>query len=79
MLENLARLGIDCLSPRIDAMFASCDDFFFDLASRAKNNKDQNLYFESLREIRTRKPEVTTDFRARFNAGFLSLPQLTGA
>jgi hypothetical protein len=79
MLENLARLGIDCLSPRIDTMFASCDDFFFDLASRAKNNRDQNLYFESLREIRTKKSDITSDFRARFNVGFLSLPQLTGA
>ncbi len=70
MLKKLALLGMDCLSPRMDAMFASCDDFFFDLASRAKNNKDQNLYFESLREIRAKKSSVTADFSRRLGESF---------
>lgn len=77
-LENLTRLTTDTLTPRLEAMFAACDDYFFDLASRAKNNNDQNLYFESLREIRVKKPVVTPDFCRRLSAGFHILAQRSG-
>ncbi len=77
-LENLTRLTTDTLTPRLEAMFASCDDYFFDLASRAKNNNDQNLYFESLREIRVKKPIVAPDFCRRLSAGFNILAQRSG-
>ncbi|MBR9805313.1 DUF1631 domain-containing protein, partial [bacterium] len=36
----------------LDDMFASCDDLYFDLASRAESNTEQNVYFESMREVR---------------------------
>jgi hypothetical protein len=78
LLENLTRLTTDTLTPRLEAMFASCDDYFFDLASRAKNNNDQNLYFESLREIRVKKPVVVPDFCRRLSAGFHILAQRSG-
>ncbi len=77
MLENLARMSTACLSPCIDALFTSCDDFFFDLASRAKSNNDQNLYFEFLREIRAKKSELKTDFCKRVEDGFTSVIQGT--
>ncbi len=77
-LENLTRLTTDTLTPRLEAMFASCDDYFFDLASRAKTNNDQNLYFESLREIRVKKPIVAPDFCRRLSAGFNILAQRSG-
>ena len=77
-LENLTRLTTDTLTTRLEAMFASCDDYFFDLASRAKNNNDQNLYFESLREIRVKKPVVAPDFCRRLSAGFHILAQRSG-
>ena len=77
-LENLTRLTTDTLTPRLEAMFASCDDYFFDLASRAKTNNDQNLYFESLREIRVKKPIVAPDFCRRLSAGFNILAKRSG-
>lgn len=44
-------------------MFASCDDLFFDLSSRAGTNAEQNIYFESMREVRLRKPDVIANFK----------------
>ncbi len=54
----ISRLEQQCSSALLtllDDMFASCDDLFFDLASRATSNTEQNLYFESMREVRVRK------------------------
>ena len=44
----------------LDDMFASCDDLFFDMASRATTNSEQNLYFESMREIRVKTAAART-------------------
>lgn len=54
-VANVAKLEQQCahsVLTLLDDMFASCDDLFFDLASRATNNAEQNLYFESMREVR---------------------------
>ncbi|MBK9468324.1 MAG: DUF1631 family protein [Gammaproteobacteria bacterium] len=58
-------------------MFSACDDFFFDLASRARSNADQNRYFESLREVRLKKTRVAADFLAGVNRDFSGLGQRT--
>lgn len=47
----------------LDQLFASCDDLFFDLSSRAANNNEQNLYFESMRELRIKKNGIITQYR----------------
>ncbi len=54
-------------------MFASCDDLFFDLSSRAGTNAEQNIYFESMREVRMRKPEVINSFKRETEALFVEL------
>jgi len=58
LLADLAREAGGALAPLLESMFGACDDYFFDLASRAKSNQDQNLYFDSLREIRQKKGRV---------------------
>lgn len=70
LLGSLARLTADTLPPMLDSMFSACDDNFFDLASRAKSNQEQNLYFESLREIRAQKKRVVEGFASRLAEGF---------
>lgn len=47
----------------LDDMFASCDDLYFDLASRASSNLEQNLYFESMREVRVKAPSSRKNFQ----------------
>lgn len=73
LLRSLARLAGDTLPPMLEGLFNACDDFFFDLASRAKSNQDQNLYFESLREIRLKKAAVITEFGNLIAARFAAL------
>ena len=61
LLGMLSRITVVALTSHLESMFNACDDLFFDLASRAKSNQDQNLYFESLREIRLRKSTIIAD------------------
>lgn len=79
LLGELARITRQGLQQRLDPMFSACDDFFFDLASRARSNADQNRYFESLREVRLKKTRVAADFLAGVNRDFSGLGQRTAA
>lgn len=57
----------------IEDLFSNCDDLFFDLSSRAASNAEQNLYFESMRELRFKKAAVINAFRQGFEQNFLAL------
>ena len=74
-----SRLEQQCSSALLtllDDMFASCDDLFFDLASRATSNTEQNLYFESMREIRVRKANARIAYQQSVAALFKNTGQL---
>ena len=62
----------------LDDMFASCDDLFFDLASRAQSNLEQNLYFESMREVRIRTEDCRANFEKGLHKGFAEIGQPEG-
>ena len=69
----ISRLEQQCrntLLTLLDDMFASCDDLFFDLASRATTNSEQNLYFESMREVRVRTRSAREDYESGLNSLF---------
>jgi len=51
----------------LDDMFASCDDLYFDLASRASSNVEQNLYFESMREVRVKTRSGRSQFQTNLS------------
>ena len=61
------------LSNHFSHFFSSCDDLFFDLASKAGSNKEQNLYFDSMREVRMKKPQVWTLFKDGYEENFRNL------
>lgn len=61
------------LSNSLEELFASCDDLFFDLSSRAASNNEQNLYFESMRELRVKKHGVINAFRQQLENRFARL------
>ncbi len=79
LLGELARITRQGLQQRLDPMFSACDDFFFDLASRARSNADQNRYFESLREVRLKKARMAADFLAGVEPGFFRIRRAHGA
>ncbi len=61
----------------LEDLFSNCDDLFFDLSSRASSNAEQNLYFESMRELRFKKAGVINAYRQNFEQNFLALTQVS--
>ncbi len=56
----------------VQALFDQADDALFELADRATNNLEQNMYFESMREVRIKRrgieQAVTRDVGENFRA-----------
>ncbi len=67
--DNALVVLLNCL----DDLFSGCDDLFFDLSSRADSNNEQNLYFESMRELRVKKHGVISLFKQNLEQHFGNL------
>jgi Protein of unknown function (DUF1631) len=67
--------SLSILLSYLENLFGSCDDLFFDLSSRAASNTEQNLYFESMRELRVRKNGVIENFKHRMKQVFADFPK----
>ncbi|MBT8149252.1 MAG: DUF1631 domain-containing protein, partial [Gammaproteobacteria bacterium] len=74
-IKRLEKQSSTTLLSLLDDMFASCDDLFFDLASRAQSNLEQNLYFESMREVRVRTEECRQRYKDGLAKSFNELGQ----
>ena len=59
--EAIAR-GKTSLHSLLQAMFDNVDDALFELADRAENNAVQNMYFESMREVRIKRRGMEIGF-----------------
>ena len=57
----------------LENLFAVCDDLFYDLSNRASSNKEQTLYFDSMREIRIKKQGVISTFQQTLTQSFINL------
>ncbi len=62
-VKQLAENTVNVLLNQLTHLFTSCDDLFFDLSSRASSNSEQNLYFESMREVRLKKGGIIAGFK----------------
>lgn len=54
-------------------LFDNADDALFTLADKATTNDDQNLYFESMREVRIRRRELESRFADAIDNAFVDL------
>lgn len=69
-VQEKARLRlIDVLS----RMFDQADDALFEMADRAPSNHDQNIYFESMRELRIKRRGMEMEFIQLYDAAFQQL------
>jgi len=75
LVRQLKDDALSALLNNIEDLFSNCDDLFFDLSSRAVSNAEQNLYFESMRELRFKKGGVINAFKQNFEQNFLDLGQ----
>lgn len=58
---------------QLSDFFISCDDLFFELAGKAGTNKEQNDFFDTMREIRLGKKQCITQFKHQFDLLFSTL------
>lgn len=62
VLDHIQNIALDNAVQLLDHMFSAADDLFYDLSKRASTNNEENLYFESMREIRIKKQGVANEF-----------------
>ncbi|MGH1469789.1 MAG: DUF1631 domain-containing protein [Cellvibrionaceae bacterium] len=65
--------GKQLFEKALRALFDNADDALFELADKATNNNDQNLYFESMREIRIRRRQVEAQFTDQIDNAFVKV------
>jgi hypothetical protein len=75
LVRQLKDDALTVLLNSLEDLFSNCDDLFFDLSSRASSNAEQNLYFESMRELRFKKAGAINAFKQSFEQNFLALTQ----
>lgn len=69
--SRFASAMLEALPPAFDRM----DDALFDLANNARNNNEQNRYFEAMRELRLKRKGIEQKFNdeltTRFNPNYV--------
>ncbi|MAR90232.1 MAG: DUF1631 domain-containing protein [Pseudomonadota bacterium] len=73
LIKQVKENAFSILSNNFSQFFSSCDDLFFDLASKAGSNNEQNLYFDSMREVRIKKPQVWSLFKQKYEDNFRAM------
>ncbi len=71
LIKQIKDNSLSILLSHMENLFSSCDDLFFDLSSRAVSNSEQNLYFESMRELRVKKNGVIDNFIRQIEQSFV--------
>lgn len=68
---NIAKdKGQGVLQGLVQNLFDNVDDALFELADRSDNNAEQNMYFESMREVRLKRRAMEIGFDEAIKAGF---------
>ncbi len=73
VLSSVYDQGWQYLSDHVHKLLDNADDALFELADRALNAGEQNLYFEAMREIRVHRRRLEDEFRAQLAQPFAAL------
>ena len=81
----LARLPVILLQVRdkavqqlrhgLQELFDNADDTLFEMADRARNDIEQNIFFEAMRDLRLKRKSIERGFLEQFLEAFISLTQ----
>ena len=77
LVEQLKERAISQLYGLLCEMLDNADDALFDLADKALSNKDQSMYFDSMRELRIKRKGIENLFRQELNNAFRLLTTST--
>lgn len=72
-LQSLREQARQHLQTLLRELFDRADDALFDLADKAGSNQEQNLYFDSMREVRIRRRAIEASFFKTFDNNLLLL------
>jgi len=73
LISEVEKYAIKELSKVLAEVFDRADDTLFEMADRAVSNSEQNLYFESMREIRIRRRGLESGFKQAVENNFFAL------
>ena len=73
ILHSVRQSAKKHLTDLVQFLFNNADDALFEMADRSRNDADQHMFFDSMREIRLHRRQITTDFVAKFSQGFDAL------
>ena len=73
ILHSVRQTARRTLSGLLSTLFNNADDVLFEMADRSRNDADQSMYFDSMREIRVQRKRITTEFGQRVYASFDAL------
>jgi len=73
ILHSVRQTARRNLSALLTTLFNNADDVLFEMADRSRNDGDQHMYFDSMREIRVQRKRIATEFGQRLYAGFDAL------
>lgn len=63
------------LKESLQTLFDNADDTLFEMADRAHNNAEQNIFFEAMRDLRLKRKSIERNFLDKFFEAFLRLGQ----
>lgn len=55
LYTSIKKFALNGLSDLIRLLLENIDDALFDLSEKAENDRERNIYFEAMREIRSKK------------------------
>ncbi len=73
ILHSVRQTARRTLSGLLSTLFNNADDVLFEMADRSRNDADQHMYFDSMREIRVQRKRIATEFGQHMYASFDAL------
>ena len=70
ILQSVRQASRKQLSLVLQDVFNQVDDTLFELADRSRSDADQNMYFDSMRQLRLHRKQILEDYARRLNLAF---------
>ncbi len=68
--QSCRKLLMNNLAEHLNGLFSQVDDTLFECAEKAENNQVQNLFFDSMREIRKLRPQIERSYHQTISRSF---------
>lgn len=73
VVQGVHQSSLTAFLGRLKIYFERADDALFDLADKAASNDEQNLFFDSMREVRVRRQSIEANFTRALDEAFAAL------